>query len=313
MVVTSEWEAYCITARRRSRAEGDEEDITATVASMILDRGFWSSVVDVLKVASPITQLLFMTDNQSKEVMGKVYYKMFDMGQKLNLMKHDIPWAQVAAERHAERWEYLHSAMHATGYALDPEYLYTGDGDALDAATMEGLIEVVERLSLRTIIQRAVDPADAARKLGINSPQVQEHASICMTQFASFCAKEGTLTKGMVIEGAKQLPPSQWWATYCAQWPELQSVACSVLKQPVSACAAERNWSVYGQIKTHARSSMQHAVADKRVYCHETLHYQAKLQAASYKMQVATWESSDSDVSCQSDDDDEKVVARLIK
>ena len=40
----------------------------------------------------------------------------------------------------------------------------------------------------------------------------------------------------------------------------------------VCASAAERNWSVYGQIKTASRGTMGHAVADKRVYCHEALH-----------------------------------------
>ena len=44
-----------------------------------------------------------------------------------------------------------------------------------------------------------------------------------------------------------------------------------VLAQPVSASAAERNWSVYGQIMTPARSRMHHARADKLVYCHEAL------------------------------------------
>ena len=45
-----------------------------------------------------------------------------------------------------------------------------------------------------------------------------------------------------------------------------------VLAQNVSASAAERNWSVYGQIVTPARSCMQHKRADKLVYCHEALH-----------------------------------------
>ena len=31
---------------------------------------------------------------------------------------------------------------------------------------------------------------------------------------------------------------------------------------------------------------MQHEVADKRVYCHETLHYHKKLQSAFYAAQI---------------------------
>ena len=47
----------------------------------------------------------------------------------------------------------------------------------------------------------------------------------------------------------------------------------AVRAQPVCASAAERNWSVYGQIKTPERSRMGHAVGDKLVYCHEAFHH----------------------------------------
>lgn len=58
----------------------------------------------------------------------------------------------------------------------------------------------------------------------------------------------------------------------------------------------------YGAIKTSARGTIGHAVADKRVYCHEALHLKGKLQAAGYKQAVEKWDSdSDSD---ESDDED---------
>ena len=40
------------------------------------------------------------------------------------------------------------------------------------------------------------------------------------------------------------------------------------------------------RIKTSARNRMQHEVADKRVYCHETLHYHKKLQSAFCAAQI---------------------------
>ena len=83
------------------------------------------------------------------------------------------------------------------------------------------------------------------------------------------------------------------------------AVARRVLAQPVCASAAERNWSVYGAIKTTARGAMGHAVADKRVFCHEALHRKNKLQTASYKQAVEKWDTdSDSDAS---DDEDLKM------
>jgi len=108
------------------------------------------------------------------------------------------------------------------------------------------------------------------------------------------------------------MAPSQWWATFGSRCPELQAVACSVLVQPVSASACERNWSVYGQLKSPARNRMQHSVADKRVYCHEALHYQSKLQDAGYSMQIAEWSDSESSACSDADDDTaefEKLMA----
>ena len=84
--------------------------------------------------------------------------------------------------------------------------------------------------------------------------------------------------------------------------PLLKAVACSVLAQPVSASAAEHNWSVYGRIMTPTRSRLHHARADKLVYCHEALHMKAKLQKAAYTQNAVKWDSdSDDDATDQED------------
>ena len=85
---------------------------------------------------------------------------------------------------------------------------------------------------------------------------------------------------------------------YCKHLPILSGVAKSVLHvaQVVCASSAERNWSIYGQIKTKERSGMGHATGDKLVYCHEALHLRKKLQKAGYSQEVEKWDSdSDSD------------------
>ena len=77
-----------------------------------------------------------------------------------------------------------------------------------------------------------------------------------------------------------------------------------MLAQSVSASAAERNWSVYGQIMTPARSRMKHERGDKLVYCHEALHLRAKLMKAGYVQKPVKWDT-DSD----SDETDEEDLA----
>ena len=92
--------------------------------------------------------------------------------------------------------------------------------------------------------------------------------------------------------------------------PILSRVASNVLAQVVSASAAERNWSVYGQIKTINRPQMSHAVGDKLVYCHEALHLREKLQKAGYKQKVEKWESDSDSESASSDE--ENIEADLM-
>ena len=93
---------------------------------------------------------------------------------------------------------------------------------------------------------------------------------------------------------------------YGKHLPLVAGVARRVLAQPVCASSAERNWSVYGKIKTEQRSRLGHAVADKLVFCHEALHVKEKLQRAGYKQENVKWDT-DSDTDDSDDEDDLKV------
>ena len=72
--------------------------------------------------------------------------------------------------------------------------------------------------------------------------------------------------------------------------PQMHAVSCClcislwprILAQPCAASAAERNWSIYGQIRAAHRSRMKHATADKLVYAHEALHLEQKMQGAGW-------------------------------
>ena len=81
---------------------------------------------------------------------------------------------------------------------------------------------------------------------------MQSHLGL--NQSTTATNKDGGMRKRAAPQGAPKRSGDLW-----------------VLAQPVSASAAERNWSVYGQIMTPARSRMHHARADKLVYCHEAL------------------------------------------
>ena len=153
-------------------------------------------------------------------------------------------------------------------------------------------------------------PRPSVRKLWvqvltIESDVVQARIAKAMGELSTYQERDGIFTKAYVIATAKTMAPAAWWAMYGKHISILSSIASRVLAQPVCASAAERNWSIYGAIKTSARGTMGHAAADKRVYCHEALHLKGKLQAAGYKQLVEKWDSdSDSD---ESEDEDYAV------
>ena len=66
-----------------------------------------------------------------------------------------------------------------------------------------------------------------------------------------------------VLENAKTMEPAAWWRMYGKHLPLLSAIAPRVLAQPGAASAAERNWSVYGQIQSANKSRLAHRTADK--------------------------------------------------
>jgi hypothetical protein len=125
-------------------------------------------------VLLPVYQTLRMLDG-NKPVIGKVYDKMFMLVDIIE-KKSPAAWRALATKIHEDRWEYMHSDMHAAGYALDPEYLNTA-GD-LDAPTQMGLIKIIQRMSLRAVLLQQPDPEaaieeeDEKNKITADSPEV---------------------------------------------------------------------------------------------------------------------------------------------
>ena len=138
--------------------------------------------------------------------------------------------------------------------ALDPEFMERAAD--FDESTQEGLMTVVERLSLLDVIFESANPAAAQLTLTTESPKVAERISNTMTELAKYQANEGIFTKAHVMMAAKTMPPAVWWATYGKPLPLLSAVARRVLAQPVCASAAERNWSVYGTLCGHLANKM---------------------------------------------------------
>jgi len=70
------------------------------------------------------------------------------------------------------------------------------------------------------------------------------------------------------VEQASKLPAWQWWQTFGKRWPHLRWFAMRLTAQVCSACACERNWSLYEWIHNRKRNSLSVARAEKLVRSH---------------------------------------------
>eukprot|EP00967_Tisochrysis_lutea_P096870 scaffold142038_cov49-Tisochrysis_lutea.AAC.1 len=91
----------------------------------------------------PIIKLLRLLDSNAS-CIGKVYDKMFMIGERLKAMEPKVPWCKSLRLIHEQRWEYLHSPMHSAAYALDPEFMDVVTYNSMDTATSEGLEKVFD-------------------------------------------------------------------------------------------------------------------------------------------------------------------------
>ena len=123
-------------------------------------------------------------------------------------------------------------------------------------------------------------------------------------EFWAYQNMEGPFTDESCLTNAKVMEPAKWWSLYCRHLPILSSIAPRILAQPGAASCAERNWSVYRQIKNLHRNRMRRATADRVVYLHEAFHLMSRTQDAGWTPDVERWDS-DSDSTCS----EAKVVA----
>lgn len=309
IVVSADYQSQKFSTRGcdwdEESGERIDADIGEQVKTIVLDEsGFWTSVSNILRIALPLIKLLRMLDG-NKPVIGKIYHRMFTIGERLESMSSRVPWAADMQRLHASRWEYLHSPMHAAAYALDPEYMTVAKH--LDAHCQDGLRLILKRQCLRDVILSRPD----ASPITFNDPEVISRVAQAEREFSAYQRMEGPFSDAACQQNASIMEPAKWWDMYGRHLPILSSIAPRILAQTAAASCAERNWSVYGQVKTDHRCRMKHATSDRLVYLHEAFHIMQRMQDAGWSADVERWES-DSDNSDSDDDGDESALRMLM-
>ena len=111
--------------------------------------------------------------------------------------------------------------------------------------------------------QARLDGMVAREWVAYNLQPLSSHLAVAMEFLTSKekCPKTGAV----VITPASQR--RGWWASYGArEYPFLADAALRLLSVHPTACAAERNWSVWGQVYTKLRSRLSLKLAQDIVF-----------------------------------------------
>lgn len=297
--------------------EGEDECTTSIadeVKSIVLDEnGFWSDLIRILRTTLPIVTLLRKMDCNDA-VLSQVYAKMSEIQEYLIASSEKASWIPKALAVHKSRWEYLHAPMHAAAYALDPANLKIVKN--IDEHCQSGLFTVIQRLCIRDVmLQNNCDVSSeeglwhAATTFTASHRAVAQRTAQAEREFALYKSGMSPFNSASAELNARVMKACAWWELYGPQVPVIQGIAQRVLAQVSSAFAAERNWSVYGQVKSERKLRLSHGRADARVYCHESLQLHDKLHRVAVAEEVEWSDSDDSDVDSNVSADSEEEVA----
>jgi hypothetical protein len=233
----------------------------------ITSASFTKKLEEVIKVCSPIVTVLRLFDSRVP-IMGKVYYAMFDLGEKLKALPLSTAKIKDVESLWRARWEMLHSDLHSAGFVMDPEF-QSFDQNA-NEEVMEGFFNILEKLYPEKDVQAAV-----------------------VKQLSKYKNGEGLFGRSVVREAAKTMAPQAWWAQFGSSTPELQRLAVKVLSQVSSASACERSWSTFEFIHNKRRNRLDPARANDLVYVFSNLRTTTRLQALDYTEQYLEWKYAD--------------------
>lgn len=192
---------------------------------------FWSDVDLVCRIMRPLYGLMILVDG-NMACAGKVYYHMYDCKQQLveTLEKSDLRKASVEKlmKKFDERWDFLHTDIHAVGYILDPEFqshAWMENGEVT-----AGFDRFVKKM------------------FGVAFWLQAKRELLLWHQFDDKDA----------LASAKEYPACEFFQLFCSAMPKLQKIAYKVLPLVSSACSCERAWSIFGHVHSNRRNRLTH-------------------------------------------------------
>ncbi|CAN0860828.1 hypothetical protein LINGRAHAP2_LOCUS8051 [Linum grandiflorum] len=224
------------------------------VSAIILDAHFWYECLEVVKVATPVINLLRIVDSDERPTLGYVYEGMRKVIQGIKAIYNDIeamykPYIDIMNKE----WnKHFRGDLHVAAYYFNP---------ALRYATKENVRPYL--LNLFEKKQICSDPMAAIKEM-----EIYEEA-------------KRSFGRELAIRGRSEFNPDVWWNTFGDSAPLLKKVTLHLLSQTSSSFGCERNWSVFECIHTKRRNKLEHQRLSDLVF----INYNLKLKnRAHYKV-----------------------------
>jgi Protein of unknown function (DUF 659)/hAT family C-terminal dimerisation region len=248
------------------------QNLSNPITQLVTSEDFWAKCQMYVDFNMPVYELLRLIDGRSP-VIGKVYYRMFQIQEKIKGFVGITPsQRQQLYQPFVDRWAMLHTDLHSAGFLLDPEYI--GMAQHTNEEVMNGFYQLVEKLF----------PAS-------------EEQVLISSQLSQFRSGHGLFGRPVAKAAASSLSAYQWWLNFGASVPELQTFAVKVLSQTTSSSEAERNWSLFGFVQSKRRCSLKCETLDKMVYIHANTRLIDNINEVDYKEQNVDWQLPDNDAS----------------
>ncbi|CAI5526874.1 unnamed protein product [Closterium sp. Naga37s-1] len=245
MVLSDEWCEWT-TAAKRVGAD--------TFKDNILDATWWMSAEFFAKLMKLPFVVMRKTDSDAKGMMGRLYDLMLQLTEDIRdfLDKHaegvlsrgEVGEIQKIVQA---RWDNgLACNMHVVGRILNP----TNQEEGIFRTDLE-----CTRV-FKQYVSKHYDDQTVTKKDGVErraSLVIQEGLNAFLNLQGSFDMPAALADREAVKEGKMT---AAWWSWHGTEHPELTTMACRALTQPVSASPCERNWAKFDAVHTARRNRL---------------------------------------------------------
>lgn len=188
------------------------------MVDIINNRSFWSSCILIIRLTSPLLQVLVIVSSEKRAAMGYVFSGIYRAKEtiKKELVKREdymVYW-NIIDHRWEQQWQ---TPLHAAGFFFNPKFFYSIEGD-MHNKILSRMFDCIERLVPDTEVQDKI-----------------------VKELTLYKNAEGDLGKKLAIRARGTLLPADWWSIYGGSCPNLARLAIRILSQTCSAIGCSHN------------------------------------------------------------------------